>query len=87
MSISKKRIEEIKAFKSTDFSDIPILTDEQLSQMRPCHLVNRTKWRPQKQTMTMRVDVDVLESLKNSGKGWQTRVNEILRQAVINGRV
>ncbi|MCL2441112.1 MAG: hypothetical protein FWD14_05185 [Treponema sp.] len=33
MPISKKRLEEIKAFKNTDFSDCPELTDEQLAQM------------------------------------------------------
>jgi len=30
MPITKKRLEEIKAFKNTDFTDCPELTDEQL---------------------------------------------------------
>lgn len=37
-------------------------------------------------TLNMRVDADVLEALKASGKGWQTRVNTILRQAVFERR-
>ena len=37
-------------------------------------------------TLNMRVDADVLEALKASGKGWQTRVNTILRQAVLERR-
>ena len=41
MSISKERLEEIRAFKNTDFSDCPVLTEDQLAQMKPCHLVNR----------------------------------------------
>jgi hypothetical protein len=28
---------EIKAFKNTDFSDCPELTDEQLAQLQPSH--------------------------------------------------
>ena len=28
---------EIKAFKNTDFSDCPELTDEQLAQLKPSH--------------------------------------------------
>ncbi|WP_202801639.1 BrnA antitoxin family protein [Herbaspirillum sp. CF444] len=28
----------------------------------------------------MRVDEDVLEAFKNEGEGWQTRMNDALRQ-------
>ncbi|MEO6320361.1 MAG: BrnA antitoxin family protein [Polaromonas sp.] len=34
-------------------------------------------------TLSMRIDPDVLEALKASGKGWQTRVNAILRHKVL----
>lgn len=34
---------------------------------------------PKKEPTTIRFDADVLETLKSSGKGWQTRVNEIVR--------
>ena len=37
--------------------------------------------------LSMRVDPDVLAKLRASGKGWQTRVNAVLRQAVEKGRV
>ena len=37
--------------------------------------------------MTMRVDADVLESIKSSGDGWQTRVNALLREAVKRGKL
>ena len=30
--------------------------------------------------VTMRVDEDVLEAFKNEGEGWQTRMNDALRQ-------
>jgi len=38
-------------------------------------------------TLNMRVDADVLEHLRASGKGWQTRVNAVLRDAVEHGRL
>ncbi len=87
MRISNERLEQIRNFKNTDFSDCPVLTPEQLSKMRPCHLVNRELWKPQKKVLSIRLDADVLDALRKSGKGWQTRVNDLLRQAVIGGQV
>ena len=37
--------------------------------------------------MTMRVDADVLAAIKASGAGWQTRVNQVLRDAVRTGQL
>ncbi|MFT3814331.1 MAG: BrnA antitoxin family protein [Acidovorax sp.] len=38
-------------------------------------------------TLNMRIDPDVLEALKASGRGWQTRVNELLRADIKAGRL
>lgn len=38
-------------------------------------------------TLNMRIDADVLEHLRESGKGWQTRVNAVLRKAVEKGQL
>lgn len=65
-----------------DFSDIPELTDEQVAQMKPSHLVNKNMWKPQKKVLSIRIDADLLESLKASGKGWQTRLNDWIRNGV-----
>lgn len=35
-----------------------------------------------KRSTTIRFDVDVLEALKATGKGWQTRVNDAMREWV-----
>jgi uncharacterized protein (DUF4415 family) len=37
--------------------------------------------------LSMRVDVEVLARLRASGKGWQTRVNALLKEAVEQGRL
>jgi hypothetical protein len=36
-TLSPERIAEIKAFKNTDFSDCPIMTEEELRKLRPRH--------------------------------------------------
>lgn len=64
-----------------DTSDIPELTDAQLAEMkRPEH------FRPVKQQITARLDADVLAWLKAGGKGYQSRMNAILRQAMLSGK-
>lgn len=62
-------------------SDIPELTEAQLAEMkRPEH------FRPVKKQITARLDADVLAWLKASGKGYQSRMNAILRQAMLSGK-
>ena len=64
-----------------DTSDIPELTDTQLAELqRPEH------FRPIKKQITARLDADVLAWLKAGGKGYQSRMNAILRQAMLSGK-
>lgn len=37
---------------------------------------------PKKQPVTIRIDSDILSAFKATGKGWQTRINEALRQSL-----
>lgn len=39
-------------------------------------------YRPIKHPVTIRVDADVLAWLKRQGRGYQTRINKLLRQAM-----
>jgi len=39
-------------------------------------------WPPAKQQLTIRLDADVLDWLKANGRGYQTRINHILRAAM-----
>lgn len=63
-----------------DFSDIPPLTDEFWANAK-----RLDQWyRPQKKQVTVRIDADVLAWLKGSDeKGYQTRLNAILRNAML----
>ena len=40
-------------------------------------------YRPLKQSTTVRIDADVLAWLKSPGRGYQTRINRILREAML----
>ena len=64
--------------------DAQPLTDAQLKAMRP---MGRPRIAKPKAAVTIRLDADVLEALRSSGQGWQTRVNALLRDAVVHGKV
>lgn len=64
-----------------DLTDIPELTDAQLAGMQPA-----AHYRPVKKQITARVDADVLAWLKSQGKGYQSRINAILRREMLEQR-
>lgn len=62
------------------FSDLPA------SSARDWQGAVRGKfYRPVKRQLTVRIDADVLEWLKSQGGAYQTRLNEILRAAMLKG--
>jgi uncharacterized protein (DUF4415 family) len=63
-----------------DFSDIPEIKD--LSGLHPRPPVDRGMYRPVKVALTCRLDADIVAWLKQGGKGYQTRLNSILRQVM-----
>lgn len=69
-----KALEQMKD-EDIDFSDIPEITDFSKT-------VVGKFYRPIKKSLTIRVDTDVLAWLKSQGKGYQTRINSLLREAM-----
>jgi len=61
-----------------DTTDIPEMTEERFKLA-----VRRGLYRPVKKQITAKVDADVIEWLKSKGKGYQTRVNAILRREML----
>ena len=61
-----------------DTSDIPELPPGALKDA-----VRGRFYRPIKQAVSIRLDTDVVAWLKKRGKGYQTRVNNILRQTML----
>jgi uncharacterized protein (DUF4415 family) len=58
-----------------DYSDIPPLGEEFFAKATAA-------WPPPKRQLTIRLDADVLTWLKANGRGYQTRINRILRAAM-----
>jgi uncharacterized protein (DUF4415 family) len=82
-SLTQQQKAEIEALKSAsdgeiDYSDIPALTDDFWKKA-----VRNPFYRPTKASTTVRLDADVLLWLKSKGKGYQTRINAILREAML----
>ena len=65
------RVDRIKD-AGIDYSDIPPLDKSFLKKAT-------TAWPPVKKQLTIRLDADVLAWLKRHGRGYQTRINRILR--------
>lgn len=61
-----------------DTSDIPELTEAQMSRAIRGRLYRPVKW-----PVTMRLDADVIAWLKQGGPGYQTRVNRLLRAEML----
>ena len=73
--------------------DAPEASDEDLARAKPfaeafpqfAEAVRRARGRPTvespKQQISLRLDPDVIAAYKRTGRGWQGRINEILRKA------
>jgi len=66
-----KRLDRLKDV-DIDYSDIPPLGKSFFTKAT-------VSWPPVKKQLTIRLDADVLEWLKADGRGYQTRINRILR--------
>ena len=72
------------------------LTDDDFARMKPAsgltpHIVERAARQrgpqkaPTKERITIRLDADIAAHFRATGPGWQTRLNDILRQAITRG--
>lgn len=73
-----------------DPDDAPELTDAWFEAADLCYggaVIRKGKGRGRppmenpKVSQTLRLDADILEAFKKTGAGWQTRMNEALREA------
>jgi uncharacterized protein (DUF4415 family) len=61
-----------------DFSEIPPLKESFWK-----NAIRNPFYRPVKQQLTVRLDADVVAWLRQQGKGYQTRLNGVLREAML----
>jgi uncharacterized protein (DUF4415 family) len=78
----KARIEALASLadETIDTSDIPPLSDAFWRRA-----ARNPFYRPVKRQLTVRVDADVLAWLRSQGPGYQTKLNAILREAMVKG--
>ena len=76
----KKIINEAKPVES---DDCPFMTKEELEELKHWSKVHPQWYKPTKSKITIMIDNDVLAALKAEGKGYQTRINAILRKEVM----
>ena len=74
-----EKANEIKK-RGIDFSDIPEMTETEALELYP------RNWRPVKKAISVRIDSDTLEWLKQPEEaGYQKRLNSALRWARLHG--
>ena len=64
--------------KDIDLSDIPELTAKDFERA-----IENPYYRPVKKAVSARLDADVIAWLKSKGDGYQTRMNQLLRKAML----
>jgi uncharacterized protein (DUF4415 family) len=76
----KRRLARVAARPDSkiDFSEIPALKESFWK-----NAVRNPFYRPVKQQLTVRLDADVVAWLRRQGKGYQTRLNRMLREAML----
>jgi uncharacterized protein (DUF4415 family) len=73
---------EVRELTETDFKNaVPFSALPESLQNTLLDLKDRSKQKsPSKVSTTVRFDRDVLEAFRSTGRGWQTRMNEALKE-------
>ena len=78
--VSKKQAKELAALARMPDEKIDLTDAPEVREWRGA--VVGKFYRPIKRPVTIRVDADVLAWLKRKGRGYQTRINKLLREAM-----
>jgi len=78
---------EVRELTAEDFAEMrpasEFLPPEFLEAMRRHRASRGLQKAPTKKLVSIRLDQDVLERAKSGGPGWQSRINDILRDALL----
>lgn len=95
---TRKEFEPGRGYTKEDWdevSDNPEWTEEELKTAKPfaevfpewAESIRRARGRPAveapKQVVSIRLDPDVIAKFKATGKGWQSRINDVLKKAKV----
>ena len=84
-SITDERLKEIASIIPAPDDESPEITETEAARARFAHESHPEWYRTVsvKHQISIKIDKDILEALKAEGKGYQTRINKILRDAVL----
>ena len=76
----KRRLEKLSRLPDDEVntSELPELTEKFWQ-----NAVRNPFYRPVKQQLTLRLDADIIAWLRRQGRGYQTRANALLREAML----
>lgn len=80
MKVTKRQAKEIQALKRLRDEEIDLTNIQPLTNWNKA--VMGKFYRPVKESLTIRLDADVLAWLRGQGRGYQTRINALLRDAM-----
>ncbi|RKX84577.1 MAG: 3-oxoacyl-ACP synthase [Spirochaetes bacterium] len=77
MSISSKRLKQINLIKEKeiDYSDIPELDKNFWDNVKPVYP-------NEKKAISIRLDHDIIDFFKKEGRGYQSKINNVLRSYI-----
>ena len=81
-SINQKTLDKVATMDDNeiDYTDIPNLAG---TKLRAKPIIDHSMYKPVKIALTCRLDADIVAWLKQDGKGYQTRLNSILRHVMM----
>jgi uncharacterized protein (DUF4415 family) len=79
LKASKTNFRRLRQMKSADVRVTPEHPDLDVNQIARAIVRKGLKAVPPKASVSLRIDVDVLEWFKARGSGYQTRINAVLR--------
>lgn len=59
------------------------LSKTEFKQLRPVRQRGRPAGSGTKEQITLRIDKEVLDAFRESGEGWQTKINQALKQYLV----
>lgn len=88
MTAKKKKTKRKRANPKPVFIDqLCASADDELWKLAAEETKPEARWnRPRKQSISLRVDREVVDWFKSTGRGYQTRINRILREVMNEGK-
>lgn len=80
-TLAAENVAEIRS-RGIDFSDIPEITD--FSGLEPRY---PEYFKPKREQVSIRLSTYLVDHFKSMGKGWQTKLNDFLMDAVSKGLI